>query len=431
MKIFYKLITLILFISIFGCSNTSEDENLTPRENPLAMNASYINGQWLTVNGEFSDQTLYSVNGIFRAEEPARIDTVIDLQGAYVIPPFGDAHNHAFGDRYSVGFSDDVFLARGFFYGMNLTNPYSSAAALIDTLSRPETIDVAFSHGGISAPKGSRPHPATVMKRVYSYLTSDTTSQWTLEGDAYWFMTSKEQIEEKWPQLMNQNPDVIKVYIMRYGEDNPDLPECGYGLCPEELKIITDSARANNKRVFAHVNTARDFQLALDVGVDGIAHLPLGNDGVTIEDAGPLTLADSTIQQAGEMGIILTPTAHLLTRDLDSFRTDTLTAVIGLQREQLRRLKESGVTLALGADGYSDNPLREVMHLSAYDVFDNSELLRILSIDTPKVIFPDRKFAALKAGYEASFVSLECNPIEDFSCVERVDTLVKQGEPLK
>ena len=117
------------------------------------------------------------------------------------------------------------------------------------------------------------------------------------------------------------------------------------------------------------------------------SHLPLGNDGLTIHDAPPLTLADSTIRKAGEMGITLTPTAHLLSEDLKSFRTDTLSDIIALQRNQLQKLKQAGVTIALGADGWNDDPTREVMHLNAYDIFTNRELLKIWSYDTPKTVF--------------------------------------------
>ena len=429
-----SILILVILSTAAGCqltANTGQtSEDLIPRENPDSPNASYINGKWYTIDGQdsrFTERTLYSQNGLFSSEEPARIDTVIDLRGAYIVPPLGDAHNHAFADEYSVGFSKDLFLENGIFYALNLTNPYSGAVVVMDTISRPETIDVAYSHGGISAKKGSRPHPASVMERSYGYLSADTTTRWPLEGNAYWFMNSEEDFTDKWPQLMDQNPDVVKVYIMRYGEQDSDLPECGYGLCPNVLQMITDSAQAEGKRVFAHVNTAKDFQLALVSGVNAISHLPLGNDGLTINDAPPLTLADTTIRKAGEMGITLTPTAHLLSEDLKSFRTDTLSDIIALQRDQLQKLKEAGVTVALGADGWNDDPTREVMHLNAYDIFTNRELLKIWSYDTPKTVFPNRKIASFSDGYEASFVALGCDPTSEFTCIKNIKTLVKNG----
>lgn len=428
-------ISLLVAMLIISCSLSKTDstttENLEARVNTNSGAIAYTNGNWYEWTGSevtFSSGDRYSVNGVFTSEQPANIDTTINLKGSYVVPPFGDAHNHAFADSYSVGFADDLFVGQGIFYALNLTNPYSGAQRVKDSVNLPTSIDVAYAHGGITAQRVDRPHPAYVMEQVYGYLVSDTTKQWPLEGNAYWFMDSEEEVKEKWPRLISQDPDVIKVYIMRYGENDPQIPECGYGLCPEELTAIVDSAHTAGKRVFAHVNTAKDFQLALDVGVDAISHLPLGNDGITIDDAGPLTLADSTIKQAGQMKITLTPTAHLLSEDLETFRTDTLADVVGLQLDQLQKLKEAGVTIALGADGWDDDPLREVMHLHSYEVFTNTELLKIWSQDTPKAIFPNRKFGKLADGYEASFIGLGCNPLENFTCVKSIDMLVKQGD---
>ena len=37
---------------------------------------------------------MYSVGGYFSAARPPRVDSVIDLRQGYVVPPFGEAHNH-------------------------------------------------------------------------------------------------------------------------------------------------------------------------------------------------------------------------------------------------------------------------------------------------------------------------------------------------
>jgi hypothetical protein len=37
---------------------------------------------------------MYSVDGRFTATRPARIDSALDLAGTWIVPPFGEAHNH-------------------------------------------------------------------------------------------------------------------------------------------------------------------------------------------------------------------------------------------------------------------------------------------------------------------------------------------------
>src|SRR5687768_16521554 len=77
------------------------------------------NGRWF--DGErFVPKTLYSVGGIFAAAAPARVDSVIDLQGGYVIPPFAEAHNHNIdGDPASL---NRKYLSEGVFYAQNPMN---------------------------------------------------------------------------------------------------------------------------------------------------------------------------------------------------------------------------------------------------------------------------------------------------------------------
>src|SRR5262245_18668953 len=50
----------------------------------------FINGRWF--NGRtFESRALYSVAGVLQQNRPAALDTTVDLQGGYVIPPFAEA----------------------------------------------------------------------------------------------------------------------------------------------------------------------------------------------------------------------------------------------------------------------------------------------------------------------------------------------------
>lgn len=53
----------------------------------------FTGGRWF--DGErFVDRRLYSVDGLFTDQTPPVVDEIVDLAGAFVVPPFGDAHNH-------------------------------------------------------------------------------------------------------------------------------------------------------------------------------------------------------------------------------------------------------------------------------------------------------------------------------------------------
>jgi predicted amidohydrolase YtcJ len=56
-----------------------------------------------------------------------------------------------------------------------------------------------------------------------------------------------------------------------------------------------------------------------------------------------------------------------------------------------------------------------------------TEMLKIWAEDTPRTVFPNRKIGRLKEGYEASFLVLGSNPIDDFEQIKNIRLRFKQG----
>src|SRR5215472_8220672 len=54
----------------------------------------FVNGKWFT-GKEFQSTTFYAVNGILTNRKPAGPVEIVDLQGGFVVPAFGDAHSHS------------------------------------------------------------------------------------------------------------------------------------------------------------------------------------------------------------------------------------------------------------------------------------------------------------------------------------------------
>ena len=59
------------------------------------------------------------------------------------------------------------------------------------------------------------------------------------------------------------------------------------------------------------------------------------------------------------------------------------------------------------------------------------ELLRALCRHGAETIFPGRKIGRLEDGYEASFLVLNGNPLEDFTRIRDIRLRVKQGHVLR
>jgi len=83
--------------------------------------------------------------------------------------------------------------------------------------------------------------------------------------------------------------------------------------------------------------------------------------------------------------------------------------------------------LLVGSDGFRQSPASEAMLLAKLSLFSNQELLRMWCETTPRAIFPAWRIGRLDAGYEASFLVLEGDPISDFGNTGKISLRVKGG----
>jgi hypothetical protein len=131
------------------------------------QNVALVNGQWF--NGKsFEARTVYSVNGRFTAKKPARVDRTLDLVGTWVVPPFGEAHNHNLGtgiqerDKKAI----EKYLADGVFYVKIQGNlPLNDEMKRRLSINQPDSIDVALAQGSLTAAGG---HPIALVERLLS-----------------------------------------------------------------------------------------------------------------------------------------------------------------------------------------------------------------------------------------------------------------------
>jgi imidazolonepropionase-like amidohydrolase len=84
----------------------------------------------------------------------------------------------------------------------------------------------------------------------------------------------------------------------------------------------------------------------------------------------------------------------------------------------------------VGSDNVEDTGAAEFEYLASLGVFTKAELLRLWTETTPQAIFPGRRIGVLRDGYEASFLALSGNPLDDLANVRRITRRFKQGVPL-
>lgn len=387
----------------------------------------FVNGQWFDGKG-FRRKKFYSVGGVLTDKRPHKIDETVDLQNGFVVPPFSEAHNHNIERDWNLKKQTQTYLKDGIFYVKIPNSLRNYSSGIKDKVNLPETIDVTFSAGGITASGG---HPVKLYEEVLINNAYRGASKEWFNDKAFYIVNNEADLEAKWPLIKATQPDFIKTYLLYSDEFEKRRDDAVYfgrrGLDPKLLPSIVARAHAENLRVTTHVETAADFHNAVAAGVDEINHLP----GYNIPASQPVTryeISDENARLAARKGIfVVTTTVLTRLREKDPAR---LKLAQDNQIRNLRLLHKHGVRLAVGSDNFAITSLAEAMNLYELKAFDNLTLLKIWCETTPQTIFPQRKLGLFRKGYEASFLVLGGNPLEDFAHVKSITMRFKQGHPI-
>lgn len=443
-----RQISTVAVTLLLALSSLPEPANAQARKSRTALprtpsskarSKSYqLAGGWWFDGRAFARKTLYVVDGVFRKHRPAHVDTVLDLGNSYVVPPFGDAHTHAFDNPATIAETVAANLREGIFYALSLTNSIAGKRAVAASVNHPTAMDVGYADAGLTSTRG---HPIMSAEMAANHWSWDTLGEkWPLllksrkaEGDVYFVIDNMADLRRQWSLIVASRPDLIKIFLLdteRFAVLRADSNSLGsIGLDPALVAPIVALAHRDNLRVAAHIETAADFRLAVAAGVDIMAHLP-GQAISTEADIPRYALTEADARLAAKRHVVVIPTAWLATQErIAHGDTAQVARTQRLQRQNLELLIRARVPLAIGSDLFVRAPT-EAAYLLGLGIFDNLSLLRMWSQTTARVIFPHRHIGDLKEGYEASFILLSCNPISDFACTSKITLRMKQGQVL-
>ena len=136
---------LLIFLIDAACSaKVAMDESLTV----------YTNALWWDGQESYAGP-MYVKDGIFVAGDAQRPGTTIDLNGAVVIAPFAEGHNHNLMEQLFDD-ANEAYLEQGVFYVKAPTIYPPAIISVRAKLERPDTVDATFSMGGLTS-EGGRP----------------------------------------------------------------------------------------------------------------------------------------------------------------------------------------------------------------------------------------------------------------------------------
>lgn len=225
-------------------------------------NYEFANGSWFD-GQKFVQKTFYSVGGVLSTKRPARIDRVFDLTGKYVVPPFGEAHNHNLDWSSDERFArvNKMYLDAGIFYVKNPNSLLRSREPTLARINLPNSVDGILSNGGLTESGG---HPIEIVTPRRGFKPEDG------EGGFYYVIDNSADLEKKWPIIKAGKPDFIKTYLLyseEFAKRKDDKAYDGWKrLDPAILPEIVRKAHRDGLRVSTHVETAADFHNAAVAG---------------------------------------------------------------------------------------------------------------------------------------------------------------------
>jgi imidazolonepropionase-like amidohydrolase len=214
--------------------------------------------------------------------------------------------------------------------------------------------------------------------------------------------------------------NVIKIYANN--TPNPTM------LSMDEMKAIVEEAHLYRLKVAAHATSDVAVRRAVEAGVDSIEH--------------GYQVSDETLKLMAEKKVALVPTDA----DFDTFKyfvsqsgrtppltDDQINQQLKSQRDRLQRAIKAGVTIVAGSDMYIDmeRPQGEAAKRVLFAYLESgmkpAQILQSATINAARLLNSTR-IGAIKAGTFADIIAVEGNPADDFSSIEKVRFVMKNGK---
>src|SRR5262249_49317620 len=153
------------------------------------------------------------------------------------------------------------------------------------------------------------------------------------------------------------------------------------------------------------------------VGVDEINHMPGFRFAADVEphSLSQFEVSEADARLAARRGTYVVTTLMGATQRTDAKERRQQDEI---NSKNLMTLMKHGVKIALGSDSYRDDTVPEALYLNSLNVIDTRTLLNMWCTTTAETIFPHRKIGYLRESYEASFLVLTGNPLNDFTNVQ-------------
>ena len=389
-------------------------------------------------NSSFSQpSTMYIEDGKIieitpQHEKRKPADTVVDAQSNFALPGLIDLHVHlgASGSNYGKDFQ---YLPVDAHFNSNL---YLGVTSIVDLFSFDITLNAA---------KHLTSYKASPNLFYAGVLFTNPGGHGTQFGGSALEVTSDEAIEDLWQQHMARKPHLTKAVIETFGGH-------GSSLTDSQLTEIGKRSKAAGLPYFVHVSTLADGKRAIKAGATALAH---GINTEAVDDEFIALMVKHNVAYIPTLAVYQNHSAEHAHQKISSNSTLLATVPDKLQHclfdkvpepskwkdiawhkrqsayQNLNLLAQAGITIGTGSD--AGNPytlhgsgLHNELQALSKSGLTSAQVINAATIDAAKIINAP-ELGQLKPGFQASFILLTQNPLNDISQISNIQAVYKSG----
>jgi imidazolonepropionase-like amidohydrolase len=232
-----------------------------------------------------------------------------------------------------------------------------------------------------------------------------------LENAEYSFADSHDELRKAIRQNIYWGAKVIKIVV--------DAKSYQYSV--DDIRFVVAEAGGAGLKVAAHVQTERGARAAIEARVASIEHA--------------WEITDDDLALARKNHVVLVSTDFTV-RELmaDGMSEDAAARIHAARVERLRRAYRAGVTIVFGTDIMSDvrGTSRGALAMEYTGSFVEAgvpppAILRAMTVNAAQLLGVDKERGALRPGQAADIIAVASNPLQDISCLQHVDFVMRNG----
>ncbi|MEU3454554.1 amidohydrolase family protein [Micromonospora sp. NPDC006766] len=339
---------------------------------------------------------------------PAQVE--VDGSGKTLLPGLIDAHTHTFDGSLAQA------LAHGVTTELDMFCLPDNLARQRDLATGSDNVADLRSAGMLATAPGG--HPSQLM----AGFDASTREAFGDAVGAFDTVANPAQAKRFVEARLAEGIDYLKIVVDDGAVHGAELP----ALTPEVVAALVEAAHANGLQTIAHAITAREVAIALDAGIDGLAHV--------YADAGPDDPAGYELARriAAHDVFVVTTLAYF----------EAITGQVGAADHALpgcadntvhaaRTLHRAGVPLLAGTDANPFAPVhgaamhRELALLTEAGLSNEEALAAATSVPARHFGLADR--GRIAPGLRADLVLVDGDPTHDIAAISSIADVWRRG----